>query len=316
MEYSNYETITGNSKFSVNAFVISLESVVWHWHDEYEFIGVLSGSLSFLTKNEDHCLKKGDLLLVNAGEIHALKKNSEECLCMIVQVPQTFFSLQKEEDEESALFFYVNSVDEEEVLCGFELLYYRMAKIVYESLSNSRVSPYRIRAQVCSLVADLIEFSVYEIRKKKKEAKDKQEIISRLIAYINKNLMSENILEKACAELGVGRKSLDRMSVGVLGFSAKELADRLRLEQAKKLLKYSSKGMGYIMDMCGYTSENTFYRSFKRYEGVTPKEYREAVICPDERDELKGYLDYETMRVMNILKGIVEKWENRNQPER
>lgn len=310
MNYSFYETITSGNSNPINAFVMSLDSVRWHWHKEYEFIGILSGEMTLKIQSDEFVLKTGDLALVNPREIHALSKISNECLCMIVQVSNDFFSLG--EDDGGVLHFYINSTGDEEPECGYELLYYRLSKIVLESLVDSRVSAFRIRAQVCSIIADLMEFSVYDKRKKNKDARNQQDMLSALIVYFEDNLMNENILEDSCIKFGISRKTMDRISDSILDISAKELLDNLKLENAKKLLKYSNKSIGYIMDICGYISENTFYRSFKKYTGLTPKEFRESVKREDDRDELKGYLDYETPRVIALLKEIVEEWEKRN----
>lgn len=310
MNYSIYETININDKSSINAFVMSLDSVKWHWHKEYEFIGILSGQMSLRIQSDEVVLKTGDIALLNPREIHALNKISSECLCMIVQVTGEFFSFCEEDDE--IIHFYLNSACDEEPICGYELLYYRIAKIVYESLVDSRVSEFRIRAQVCSIIADLMEFSVYDKRKNNKDARNQQDMLSALIVYFESNLMSENLLDESCVKFGISRKTLDRITDSILDISAKELIDSLRLENAKKLLKYSGKTIGYIMDICGYKSENTFYRSFKKYTGLTPKDFRDSVKREDDRDELKGYLDYETPRVIALLKEIVERWEQRN----
>jgi AraC-like DNA-binding protein len=252
------------------------------------------------------------MALVNSREIHALQKNSEECLCMIVQVSEVMFSFEEMEDKDSELHFFLNSTDEEAPACGFELLDYRMAKIVYESIRDSHISKFRIRAQADSLIADLMEFSVYDKRIKNKDAGDQQNTLIALIEYLESNLMNEGILDKACTEFGISRKTMDRMVGGILNISAKDLLDSLRIEKAKRLLRYSAKSISYIMDVCGYVSENTFYRSFKKYMGSTPKDYRKSIEPENEQDELKGYLDYETPRVMVLLKEIIEEWENRN----
>lgn len=312
MNYSVYEIISNKSKLPVNAFVMSLDSVKWHWHKEYEFLAVLSGEMTMRIQSEEFILGAGDFALVNPREIHALQNNGGECLCMVVQLSDEFLLFDDNENVEEILHFYINSTTDEEPECGYKLLYYRLAKIVYETLAQKRTSIYRVRAQVCSLIADLMEFAVYDKRKKSKDAGNTSNMVRMLVDYFENNLMNESVLEDACKKMGVSRKTLDRAVEGILDTSAKELLDNLRLEKAKKLLKYSTKNTGYIMDVCGFISENTFYRSFKKYTGVTPKEYRDSVKREEDKDDLKGYLDYETPRVLAMLKEIVEQWENRN----
>ncbi len=310
MQYSMYETIINNSQFPMNALIISLDSVTWHWHNEYELIGILSGSMTAKVLSNEYVLKEGDMLLVNPREVHSLQNNGGECLCMILQLSEELFRFADTAEDEKEIHFYFDTTQEEEPDCGFALFYYRMARILYETLRADKVSVFRVRAQVCSLIADLLEFSVYDKRLKNRGDRDQQDMLIRLIGYLENHLMNEDILSDACLKFGISRKTFDRIVDGILGISAKDLLDNLRVEKAKGLLKYTTKSTGYIMDVCGYFSENTFYRSFKKSTGLTPKEYREQIQMNNERDELKGYLDYETPKVVSLLKDRIEEWEN------
>lgn len=46
MPYSIYESIDNNQPSLVHAFVAPIENSAFHWHNEYELIGVLSGSIN------------------------------------------------------------------------------------------------------------------------------------------------------------------------------------------------------------------------------------------------------------------------------
>jgi len=309
VQYSTYETNINDSDFPVNAFVISLESVTWHWHNEYEMIGILSGSMVLCIQGEEKSFSKGDLCLINARELHSFQKTSDECICMIVQVPESFFALDRQ--EERCLHFYLDSKQEELPKCGLDYFYYHLAKITYENMRNAKASMFRVRSQVFSLIADLLEFSLYDIRMKNRAGIEQQNVVIEVISYLEKNLMNPEILQEVCLKKGMSRKTLDRTIDAMLSISAKELLDNIRVEKAKNLLRYSGKSIAYIMDICGYSSENTFYRNFKKSTGLTPKEYRESVYEFDGRDILKGYLDYETPKVMAMLKTVVEDWEEK-----
>jgi YesN/AraC family two-component response regulator len=57
-----------------------------------------------------------------------------------------------------------------------------------------------------------------------------------------------------------------------IGFSDYVLS--VRIDSAKKYLVNSNLRMIDIAQKVGYCSENSFYRAFKKYTGVTPNQYR------------------------------------------
>lgn len=306
MPYSIYESIHNNQTFPVSAFVASIRNSTFHWHKEYEMIGVLRGSIVIQRQSEFITLKEGDLLLVNPNVIHALRSSEgEENLCMLIQIAPALFAL--DENEISDLRFYLDSTDSEAPSCGFFHFYRRMARIVYESMNDEKHAAFRARAEVCSLIADLFDYAVYDVRFNDAISQEGLDLTVSAIEYFEKHLNEEKLVELSCRELGVSRKTLDRNLKMTIGFTVKEMIDNLRMEEAKRLLKNTDKNMNYILDVCGFGSEKTFYRAFRQEVGLTPGEFRERGQILKDDGVLKGYLDFETIEAKAILKKILQE---------
>ena len=271
MPHSIYESITNNQSFPVNIFVAPIQSSTYHWHNEYEMIGILKGSIWMQVQSEQVRLTQGDIYLVNPNVIHAIKGvENEENLCMFVQMRRELLAFDEEDNKE--VRFYLDSTDEEEPEKGFAYFYKKMAELVYESMREDRHQVFRIRAQVCTMIADMGE---------------------------------EKVMDLVCKKIGLSRKSLDRNLKTTLDLTGKELLENLRIEQAKNLLKNTDKNMNYILDACGFGSEKTFYRVFREETGFTPKAFREKGQVEEYDEALKGYLNYETSEVKRILREIL-----------
>ena len=51
-----------------------------HWHDDIEFICVLSGGMKYNVNGEIVNLKKGEGIFVNSGQMHSgFSDNGQEC---------------------------------------------------------------------------------------------------------------------------------------------------------------------------------------------------------------------------------------------
>lgn len=301
MLYPVYESVNKLAAFPVNAFAAAIESSTLHWHNEYEMIGVLKGSIEVRIQSEVFTLHKYDMVLINSNRIHALQSiGGQNCMCMVVQMDASLFG-----DGEEEIVFHLGSVKGKEK-AEHDLLFRRMVNIVYESLKEDRTALFRLRAEVCALIADLFEYTVHDMCFRNRASTGERDFTVMFIDYVRSHLEEEKLLEVSCHEFGVSRKTLDRNIKKNLEMSAKELIDSLRLEKAKELLKNSSKNMGYIIDICGFGSEKSFYRIFREKLGVTPKAFRENGSMEGERGELKGYLDHEISEVRELLKGIME----------
>ena len=66
------------------------------------------------------------------------------------------------------------------------------------------------------------------------------------------------------------------------------------------------RSMNYILDVCGFGSEKTFYRVFKQETGMTPNEFRKRGQVEHYNDTLKDYLNFDEMEAKEILNEVIE----------
>ena len=306
MVYSIYETIRSNQTFPVNIFVAPIASSTFHWHKEYEMIGILKGSINIRVESDSITLAQGDIFLVNSRVIHAIRCTEDEPnLCMILQMSPELFA-DADSQGGSARFYLDSTQKEEEPECGFDYFFRKLAALVGETLKEDRHSSFRVRARVCEIIADLFDHVLYDVCYKDEVSQSQQELAADVIAFMEQHLEEEKVVDMTCREFGFSRKSIDRHLKAAVGVTGKEILDDLRVEKAKELLKNTDKNISYILDVCGFGSEKTFYRIFRSETGLTPSEFRQKGQIDQRNGEVQGYLDYEVSEVRTIIQGILE----------
>lgn len=87
---------------------------------------------------------------------------------------------------------------------------------------------------------------------------------------LNGNIDMKNLSEKAC----MSSTSFYRFFRRELGMSPIEFVLHEKIKCAKKLLKNPSIQINEVCYLSGFEDSNYFIRLFKKYEGITPKQYQ------------------------------------------
>lgn len=77
-----------------------------------------------------------------------------------------------------------------------------------------------------------------------------------------------------CTLLGMSRASIYNKLKAITGMGANDYINKIRIEQAMKLLRESSMNITEISEKVGFTSPKYFSTSFKQYTGKTPSQYK------------------------------------------
>ena len=106
---------------------------------------------------------------------------------------------------------------------------------------------------------------------------DKTErIIDEVYRYIEQNYDNPNIsLETITTELGISVSYLSMLLKKSKGVTYTKELIRFRMEKAKELLKLTNDKIVSIAKQVGYNEVYYFSHSFKRYSGMSPKEFRD-----------------------------------------
>lgn len=111
-------------------------------------------------------------------------------------------------------------------------------------------------------------------------AKRKQEVrlSDRIDAYLMEHYGDVNLNVAAIGEaFGMVPRYISKMFKDETGEGLLDHINRLRVEEAKKIMKNKELRLEEIAARTGFTNINTFIRVFKKYEHVTPGRYRELL---------------------------------------
>ncbi len=121
-------------------------------------------------------------------------------------------------------------------------------------------------------------FLIELLRTTKASARYKHDIHSEhnyeeISAYINNNFNQKISLNDLCAIFGTNKTTLCRNFRQMYGMTIVNYVNKLRVKQAKVLLREGELGVSQIATMVGFDSVHYFSKTFKKFESKSPLEY-------------------------------------------
>ncbi|WP_127585653.1 AraC family transcriptional regulator [Paenibacillus koleovorans] len=100
--------------------------------------------------------------------------------------------------------------------------------------------------------------------------------VNRVMAYIEQNFRSDIDLNELSEKMGISYSQLRRRFQGETGENLLAYINKLRIEEAKRLLRQTTIAIADIAISLGYNNEQSLNRFFKKFEGITPGDYRRS----------------------------------------
>ncbi len=103
----------------------------------------------------------------------------------------------------------------------------------------------------------------------------KKDTKSKILSCIKENISFPLTLQFVAEECGISAQYLSTYFKKEMGINFKTYVDTLKISNAKKQLEQSDMSIQEIALSLGFSESKNFIRVFKKYEGMTPGEYRE-----------------------------------------
>lgn len=119
---------------------------------------------------------------------------------------------------------------------------------------------------------ELIEFS--SNRQEISETKEHDYYIHEAVNYIQQNFQHDISVDEVANFCKLNRNYFSRRFKELTGTTPQEFLIQQRLTNAAELLKLTNQPIKNIADQCGYPNQLHFSQAFKKYYGLSPREWR------------------------------------------
>lgn len=234
-----------------------------HLHSDIELYFVREGKTVMEIKNRQYTLEKGDCALVFPEEVHRYHSEVPGKGVLLIFSPTvtgTFFhSFQKYRPENPFL-------PAKQIPADVSLALERL------TAANPQTEFPLCCAWIQVILANL--FPLFTLTEK--SGSEETDLAFRIIQYVALHFSEPLSLELLAKELNVNKFYLSHTISDRLQMNFREYLNEIRLDHALHLIRSSDLSLTQIWGDCGFESQSSFNRVFRRKTQMTPSKYRKS----------------------------------------
>ncbi|OCT15186.1 hypothetical protein A8709_13870 [Paenibacillus pectinilyticus] len=108
----SYEMIEHIKEAPMKCFIAGIEHSSPHWHNEFEVLFLLKGTLAVTSDNKKYTMKTGDMILFNSNSIHSIHCLEQDNYALVLQINPAIY--QSDYGKTAYFRFHLNSAETEQ----------------------------------------------------------------------------------------------------------------------------------------------------------------------------------------------------------
>lgn len=284
MHYIKHKEIKshGTANFPLGYYYVTQNhpqyEMPYHWHEELEFIHVMTGAFEVTINGFATMAKEGDILLVNSGFLHGGIPHDcvYECLVFPVSLlfSQTHSSrfLKQLDSQDLTLQEYYPAHEPSDA----SFLLQNLFSLVRNTENGRELQILGILYQFMGI---LFSQNRYQLSDKADLSTHKNiYLLKNVLNYIESHYAEKITLKELAKTAGMSPKYFCHFFFEMTGRTPIDYVNYYRIERACYQLVNSEHSITDTAMLCGFNDVSYFIRTFKKYKGKSPKQYLKAPL--------------------------------------
>lgn len=246
-----------------------------HWHDDIEFLVVISGKLTYNVNGELIELNSDEGIFVNSRQMHfGYSKTYEECEFVCVLLHPMALCLTPDMERS-----YVLPVLENADIPFIHLTNVKWHQDIAEGIRNihnlktTPAASLKIQS-IFTWIWALIFENGPKYNGAEQVCRHDLSILKSMISFIQNHFNEKITLEQIASAGGIGQSKCCKLFGSYINQTPVTYLIAYRLSKSTELLKISDLNITEISYEIGFNSPSNFAKTFKHFYHCTPREYR------------------------------------------
>jgi AraC-like DNA-binding protein len=253
-----------------------------HWHQHFQFIYCLKGTARIYCNGLPVHLDAGEVMVINTNEMHYGESLNGDISYYVIMVDLSFMFSR---GIDSCQIKYISPLAQNRLLFENQInhddgIRNCISKMIAEY--NARTPGYELAVKACvynAMVLLLRNHATKSLSSKENEIQTvNMKRFQNVFHYIEENLARKIGLHEMAAIANLSSGHFCRIFTKLTGKSPISYLNQLRIEKAIALLEQGEGNISEIAFAAGFSDSNYFSRVFKKYQGMTPGEFRKSIL--------------------------------------
>lgn len=251
-----------------------------HWHEDLQFIYVLSGDIEIVTLDTHMTLHVGEGIFINKNVVHLVKK-SKACHYNSFIFPDYFLrfylgsptndAVEQLVEKNTSPVFHIENTEEHRTMLE------KLKKLSVLEEQKTPLYAYEVLTLLCTLWLELCRVvNVPEAQNGNHAVKERMTIFLR---YIEENYPENVSLEALAQSAHVSKSKCLRCFRLALHTTPYKHLTEYRLSKAVDLLRNTDEPISGVATLADFQQPSHFRKCFWEKTGMTPSEYRKRFCC-------------------------------------
>lgn len=277
------ETIQHGSKeypfhfYYDNLELFDFHCIEWHWHTEFEFVYVETGTVYFGISDKQFALSEGQGVFINSKILHRYFSQGNAIVPNFVLMPYFIAAQDSLIYQKYVLPIMASPMDyqifSQDIPWQAEVLsLMREMMVAQEKASDVELVNSYLIQKIWHILYQNTD--VEYMGKKENYSASSQARLQLMMQYIHQKFAYNISLSDIADQAKVSKSTALNLFQRYLGISPVTYLVNYRLQEAAKLLASTEKKVTVISKDTGFDSVDYFCKAFKKYYKLTPTEYR------------------------------------------